>query len=177
MSLKDNLINKLYHPQVKYWNKRLIDISERNIVHYTSLDPSFVADECFVSIFYDGITLDLLSVEIDDDNPIKSHYCLELFTDDKDLGKDCEIVTREILRLKQERYEAERFIAGFCMFEPPPSTVLEVFGDRLGHLCLEDIKLLEWELYDPIGFKTFVEDNQDIITSMQERILLNMITV
>ena len=122
MVVKEGLFNKLYIPQLNYWNGRLKDLSERNVSCYAREDEAFnMDDQSFVAIFYEGDTFNLLPLDEDDD-PV-SPYCLELFTGDPNLVKDMELCAQEINKLKRERYEAQRFLAGLMLFDPPPAAL------------------------------------------------------
>lgn len=183
MVFKDGLFTRLYTPQLTYWNDRLRSISERNVAAYAREDEAFnVDDRSFVAVFYDGETFNLLPMDEDDD-PF-SPYCLELYEQDPQLVKDMVTVAREVKRLKDERYEAQRFLAGLAMFDPNPVDLHRILGDGLSQMCnnvLREhgwvIEEMRWEAHEPAALKTFVEEQKDIVTAMQERVLLNMITI
>jgi len=180
--LKDGLFMKLYIPQIEYWNKRLRDISERNVDAYVRADTAFNQDDkSFVSIFHEGESLNLLP--IDDDDPV-SPYCLELYLGDESLVKDATVVLHEVRKLSKERYESQRFLAGLAMLDPPPAELENILGDGLARMCQNvfldfgwDPAALLWETRTPCALETFVTEHKDIITSMQERVLLNLITI
>jgi len=183
MVVKDGLFERLYTPQLHYWNKRLRSLSERNVACYAREDEAFnLNDQSFVAIFYDGDTFTLLP--LDDDEEPASPYCLELFGNDKELADEFSIVAEEIQKLNRERYEAQRFLAGLMLFDPPPSKLNTILGDGLSRVCHNVIRdygwstdQMQWEPHEPAALETFLSEQQSIITAMQERMLLNMITI
>ena len=183
MVVKDGLFDRLYRPQLEYWNKRLRGLSERNVACYAREDEAFnLDDQSFVAIFYEGDTFSLLPLDEDDD-PI-SPYCLELFGGDKELVQEFDVVSGEIQKLKRERYEAQRFLAGLMMFDPPPAQLVEILGDGLGRVCQNVIRErgwaageMQWAPHEPKALETFLEEQHPIITAMQQRMLLNMIQI
>ena len=183
MVVKEGLFDDLYRPQLEYWNKRLRSISERNVACYAREDEAFnLDDQSFVSVFYEGDTFGLLPLD-DDDDPV-SPYCLELFTGDPELTREFSVVAHEIRKLKQERYEAQRFLAGLMMFDPPPAMLVEILGDGLGQVCQNVIHKrgwaaseMQWDPHEPAALKTYLDEQAPIIEAMQQRMLLNMITI
>ena len=183
MVIKDGLFGKLYIPQIKYWNKRLRSLSEQNVDCYAREDEAFnLNDQSFVSIFFDGEAFNLLP--IDEDEEQASPYCLELYPEDQPLVDEMHIVAYEVYKLKRERYEVQRFLAGFMMFDPPPQTLVETLGDGLSRICQNVLRErgwvaneMQWDPHEPAALETFLKEQQPIITAMQERMLLNMITI
>lgn len=183
MVVKDGLFDRLYRPQLEYWNKRLRILSERNVACYAREDEAFnLSDQSFVAIFFEGDTFSLLPLDNDED-PI-SPYCLELYGGDVSLVDEFTVVAGEIQKLKRERYEAQRFLAGFMLFDPPPAVLQNVLGDGLGRICQNVLRergwvpaQMQWAPHEPAALETFLEEQQGIITAMQERMLLNMITI
>lgn len=183
MVVKDGLFDRLYRPQLEYWNKRLRVISDKNIAAYARCDDAFNADDhSFVSIFFDGETFGLLPLDEDDDPT--SPYCLELYDKDPELVQEMQIVAHEIHKLKRERYESQRFLAGLMLFDPPPAKLASVLGDGLTRICHNVIREndwalteMQWQVSEPDALETFLEEQKPIITAMQERMLLNMITL
>lgn len=183
MVVKDGLFDNLYRPQLEYWNKRLRTLSERNVACYAREDEAFnLDDQSFVAIFYEGDTFSLLPLDEDDD-PV-SPYCLELFGGDPELIDEFDVVAGEIQKLKRERYEAQRFLAGLMMFDPPPALLEEILGDGLGTVCQNVLhergwasSEMLWDPHEPAALETFLEEQQSIVTAMQQRMLLNMITI
>ena len=183
MVVKDGLFDNLYRPQLEYWNKRLRELSDKNVACYAREDEAFnLDDQSFVAIFYEGDTFALLPLDEDDD-PV-SPYCLELYGGDPALVEEFSVVAGEIQKLKRERYEAQRFLAGLMMFDPPPAMLEKILGDGLGTVCQNVIRErgwasseMLWDPHEPAALETFLEEQQSIITAMQQRMLLNMITI
>ena len=182
MVVKDGLFEGLYIPQINYWNKRLRAFSEKNVAAYARDDEAFnLDDQSFVAIFYEGETFNLLPLDEDDD-PI-SPYCLELHGSEP-LVNEFSIIAEEIHKLNRERYEAQRFLAGLMLFDPPPSMLHEILGDGLYRICNNVLRAyswnpdeMKWDPHEPAALATYLEDQQAIIPAMQARLLLNMITV
>lgn len=182
MTVKEGIKEKLYIPQVEYWNKRLRSLSERNCAAYAREDPDLnLDDHTFVGIFFDGMSYNLIPLDEDDD-PV-SPYCLELASD-TELQEEMSTVSQEIQKLKEERYVVERFLSGFMLFDPPPAILQEVFGDALGRACLAILKSagwaheeMQWDVADSAAMQTFLAEQTDIVEAMQQRMLLNMITL
>jgi hypothetical protein len=181
LEIKEGLFERLYRPQLEYWNKRLRQFSERNVAAYAREDEDFnMDDQSFVAIFYEGETFNLLPLDEDDDP--RSPYCLELCENKPGLAEEMAIIAGEIRKLRRERYEAQRFLAGFMLFDPPPEKLEQILGDGLFRICHTILSKkkwthLSWDLREPEAFQTFVTEQQSIITAMQERMLLNMITI
>lgn len=183
MVVKDGLFDRLYRPQLIYWNNRLRTLSQKNVACYAREDEAFnLDDQSFVAIFYEGDTFSLLPLDEDEDPT--SPYCLELFGGDKPLVDEFTIVAEEIQKLNRERYEAQRFLAGLMLFDPPPAKLGTVLGDGLFRVCqnvIRDygwkIEELQWDPQEPTALETYLSEQQSIITAMQERMLLNMITI
>lgn len=183
MVVKDGLFEALYKPQLEYWNKRLRALSDRNIACYAREDEAFnLDDQSFVAIFYEGDTFNLLPLDEDDD-PV-SPYCLELFGGDPELVEEFSVVAGEIQKLKRERYEAQRFLAGLMLFDPPPAMLEKILGDGLNTVCQNVLHSrgwaaseMQWDPHEPVALETFLEEQQSIIFAMQQRMLLNMITI
>jgi len=183
MIVKDGLFDRLYRPQLIYWNNRLRALSQKNVACYAREDEAFnLNDQSFVAIFYEGDTFTLLPLDQDED-PV-SPYCLELFGGNKSLVDEFMIVAEEIQKLNRERYEAQRFLAGLMMFDPPPVKLATILGDGLNRVCqnvIRDygwkIENMQWEPQEPAALETYLSEQQSIIIAMQERMLLNMITI
>lgn len=184
MVVKEGLFERLYIPQITYWNNRLRALSERNVACYAREDECFnLNDQTFVSIFFEGEAFNLLLIDEDDDVSV-SPFCLELYTQDQELLDEMQIVAHEIHKLKQERYEAQRFLAGFMLFDPPPRILETILGDGLNRICQNvlhshgwALDQMQWDPHEPAAFETFLKEQQPTITAMQQRMLLNMITV
>lgn len=180
---KNALMDNLYIRQVDYWNTRLRNASEKNVMSYAREDSAFNADDhSFVALFFDGEVFNLLPP--DEDDVQASPYCLEVYTGDPPLLKEVHILAEQIRKFKVERYIAQRFLAGLAVFEPPPTKLHEILGDglyRICHTALSGFELdytgMNWPTAEPKALDTFVEEQQDIITAMQQRVMLNMITL
>lgn len=183
MVLKDGLFEKLYLPQLEYWNKRLREFSDKNVAAYAREDEAFnLDDQSFVAIFFEGESFNLLPLDQDDD-PV-SPYCLELYDGDKDLVAEFTVIAEEIHKLNRERYEAQRFLSGLMIFEPPPKLVIDLVGDGLGRICENvlrsygwNIDEMKWDPHEPAALETFLAEQKPIIEAMQQRMLLNLITI
>lgn len=187
---KEALFDNLYVRQIDYWNKRLQNASEKNVACYSREDPSFNNDNhSFVSLFYDGEVFNLLPVDEDDEQ--QSPYCLEVYTGDPTLLTEMDTLSSQLRKLKKERYIAQRFLAGLAIFEPPPKILAKILGDGLYRICHNAFlnmilppdnyhvpyPNINWPVSEPEALKTFVNEQQSIIIAMQERIMLNMITL
>lgn len=181
--VKEALFANLYLRQIEYWNNRLRKISDMNVECYSRADPAFNGnDQNFVSLFYDGEVFGLLAPDEDDDQP--SPYCLELYAGDPVLEAEMETLGHELRKLKKERYVAQRFLAGLTIFEPPPEQLEQILGEGLYRIChnalshgIVNYAPLTWPVSEPEALETFVSEQQHIIKAMQERVLLNMITL
>lgn len=181
---KEALYSNLYVRQIEYWNKRLRKVSEKNVECYSREDSAFNTgdDRTFVALYYDGEVFNLLTE--DNDQDYRSPYCLEVYQGDPELLDDMECLCTELRKLKKEQYVAERFLASLTIFEPPPKILHKILGDGLYRIChnaLSDGTVnyidMDWKVSEPEALKTFVNEQRPIITAMQERVLLNMITL
>lgn len=181
--VRDGLYTSLYIPQIKFWNNRLRKLSEKNLACYSRADEAFnLDDQSFVGIFWDGEAHNLIP-EDDDDDPV-SPYCLELFPNDPEMLEEMRIIAAESKKLIREEYEVKRFLAGLLTFEPCPKDLHKILGDGLFLICQNvlrkagwDISVMEWAPHEPAALRTFLEEHKPIVTAMQQRVLLNMITV
>lgn len=182
---KEALIDSLYIRQVTYWNTRLRNASEKNVLAYCREDSAFNNDDrSFVAMFWDGEVLGLLPADEDDDRP--SPYCLEVYQGDPSLLEEIEVLAAQVRKFQAERYVAQRFLASLTIFEPPPADLKEILGEGLYRICHTalsgevgevDYTPLHWPVSEPEALNTFVTEQQSIITQMQERVMLNMITL
>jgi hypothetical protein len=183
---KEAIYYNLYTRQVDYWNKRLQEVSIKNVACYVREDPDFNTGDSrtFVGIWYDGESFTLLTPDNDDD--WNSPYCLEAYEEDKELLDEIKCLCSQLRKLEEERYLAERFLASLTMFEPPPKILKKILGDGLYRICHNafsnpgldvDISNLDWQVSEPEALKTFVNEQQSTIKAMQDRVMLNMITL
>jgi hypothetical protein len=188
VTFKDALFDNLYVRQIEYWNDRLRKASKKNVECYSREDAAFNNDDrSFVALFYDGEVFGLLPADEDDDLP--SPYCLEVYGSDPDLLADMEILCEALRKFKRERYIAQRFLSGLTVFEPPPKVLRKILGDGLYRICHNAFEAVEppeayikfhemdWEVSEPEALDTYVREQQSIIVAMQERMMLNMITL
>jgi hypothetical protein len=61
---------------------------------------------------------------------------------------------------------------------------METLGDGLSRICQNILRErgwaaneMQWSPHEPVAFETFLKEQQPTITAMQERMLLNMITI
>jgi hypothetical protein len=191
---KDALFENLYVRQIDYWNRRLHKASYKNVMCYSREDSAFNNDDrSFVGLFYDGEVFGLLPH--DDDDTVISPYCLEVYQGDPELIEEVCMLASQLRKFKKERYIAERFLAGLSMFEPPPQVLAKILGDGLYRICHNALVQrgnytevsgtvistnfvdMHWPVSEPEALKTYVNQQQPIITAMQERVMLNMITL
>ena len=182
---KDALFENLYGRQITYWNNRLQKISDLNIAAYAREDELFAGDTNFAGIFYDGEVFNLMLFDEDEEEP--THYCLEVYNDPF-IIEEMKLLAVSLRKFKKERYIAQRFLASLTMFEPPPPILEEILGEGLYRICNSAFQKvtpeayipyseITWPVKQPEALKTFVTEQKDIITAMQERVLLNMITL
>lgn len=180
---KEALFSNLYVRQIDYWNNRLRKASKKNLECYSREDPAFNNDDrSFVGLFYDGEVFGLLAP--DEEENETSPYCLEVYVGDPELLAEMHTLSVQLRKFSKERYIAQRFLASLTMFEPPPKILHKILGDGLYRICHNafsdgelDYSKAHWEISEPEALKTFINKQQPIIIAMQERVLLNMITL
>lgn len=183
LCLKDWLLGDLYNKQIAYWNQRLRDISNRNVDIYQNSDAGFFREfDKFVGIYFrDKVYYPLSSIFWGGEFKT-TPYVLELADSDPKLTEEMEVVAQEMDSIKEELHDVTQFLAGFLMFDPPLDVIEEVLGESIGRMCknmveknFEDTRT--WTVINPVEMQDFVNESQDIIEKMQQRKLLNLVTL
>jgi len=173
---KDALMGHLYTAQMKYWNKRLVALSLANVYEQSRDDLTG-----FVAVYFENKTWKLQEIEGETYATCVGTIPL---TENPKLQKEMAAIALNMTELKIEEYEAERFLAGLVVFNPPPDKLCAILGDSLYRVCTTafrqfwtNIDTMSWNTMEPESLETFLEEQHDIIISMQERVMMNLITV
>lgn len=169
------VMTKLYNKQFMFWNSELRELSEEN-----ALSQGRGGDGLQYAIYwnfkrYAFVTKPFASVD-------EKAYCMPLNPRIKEYADRMEEIATELDELHDERYEAERFITNLLTFEAPPERFEKVLGATLYRVVQEPVARWfadcadNWSDNSEFGMRTFVEANQEIITKMNERVMLNLVT-
>jgi len=90
----------------------------------------------------------------------------------------------ELDDIKTERYESERFLSGLVLFNGPPTVFEKVLGNTLYSAVAKQFEehftnfsSPDWSDWSDYSLKTYVNANKHIVDKMNERLLLNLITL
>lgn len=176
----ERIILQLYAGPTERWIRKFSDVSNRNAALRNLHDMVY-------GIHYKGHNYDI-------DEGMFGTPCLPLNLDDPQLVQDAEEVFEEAEQMKNERYQAKRFLAGLflltVMYDElnvvrvmvPLEKLQEALGSALYALVLEIFQ--QFTVADPSTqsnsnllqqFDSFVNENTDILQAMQERMLINLI--
>jgi len=178
-AIKDTLMRKLYQAQLKYWNNRISRLSNLNAMCY---GRKIRSNSPLYSIYFQHKRWQPDHLDWTDN--VESAYCLALHPDFPDMRVEMLEIADEFEKLRNERYEAERFLSGLVLFTAPPERMEQILGHTLYSPCREAIKRFygdytenQWDCNGEFSLRTFVEKNQGILKAMNARILYNLITL
>jgi len=180
--LKDNLISRIYTDPITIWNDSYMRLCFENATSYGRPD--------FHRIYDEGKLWDFLLLAWHTTSPYTwdelgvANNKLVLNPNFPEFRKKMDILKKEYKELEVEKYEAERFFSGLVLFAAPPRIFKEILGDSLYRYCKTDIINIsvaeqseEWNRNAEKAIMTFAKPNKYIVKNMQERMVLNLISV
>lgn len=175
-AIKNAILKKLYQAQLDYWNGKLLDLSRANAVAYGRNDGATYA------IYFRNKRWAPEHVDWTDN--LKPAYCLPLHPSSPNFVIQMGEIADELEELVDEKYEAERFLSSLVLFTAPPNRFKEVLGETLYAVCRADVEGAAggfdqycWNANDDQALQDFVKPNARIIAAMNERVLLNLVTI
>lgn len=176
MRIKTCVMERLYERQLEFWNRKLKELSRENADSY-GRDPS---EE--YAIFFRNRRWVPENLDWTDNEP--PAYCLPLNPKIPDFEKRMAEIADEFEELCNEKYEAERFLSNIVLFAAPPKRYREILGETIYSFVRDELEAYcpgiedrDWEVNNEYSMKEYVEANQRIIKSMNERVLLNLVTL
>ncbi|MEE4244762.1 MAG: hypothetical protein V2I33_05095 [Kangiellaceae bacterium] len=176
--LKKFLLNTLYQEQFSYWTRKLQLLQNENAKSHGRL----IKNHSHVyAIFFNNKrwTADAIM----ENSQSTSAYCLPLNTKIPEFVTRMTEIAEELTELEEEQYEAERFISNLVTFDAPPERFKAILGVTLYRSAKEHInrafntKKDDWNLNNEYSLKTFVKQNQEIIQKINERVMINLVTL
>jgi hypothetical protein len=170
--IRDTLLNRLFKIQIKFWKKKLDPIINTNAANQ-------------------GVGLgNMLGIHYLGKNWRGSRFpavtdCtyLPLASDSSEFEKELLMIVNELAQLEAEEYEASRFLSGLVLFPAPVEVFQKVLGRQLFSECEQEIQnnLLSapnytWDANAQNAIMTYVNHHDYILTTMNQRLLVNLIT-
>lgn len=176
-TIKDTLMKKLYDKQLKKWNIALLHLATQNAVaHGREIEACTVYSIYFRNQQW---TPEPFS-GLDWDNWKVVPSCLPLHDSSIDFIERMERIADELNDIKVERYESERFLSGFVLFNGSPKAYEHTLGNTLFSAIAKEVNEHCGQYGNDIcankSLKTYAKNNVFIIEKMNERLLLNLIT-
>jgi len=187
--IKDTLMTKLFNKQLLFWNNKLHDISYDNAKSFGRLVSSNIENENWWEylIFYRNRKWH--PVYLDTMNDPETAQCLPLNEDQPNFTKRMNRIADELTELREEIYEAERFLSGLVLFNAPPNIFKKIMGDTLFGAIKKELDESTYTVTythpDSIpavmdaefSLQVYADTNVRIIQAMNERIVLNLLTI
>jgi len=172
-------MTKLYDQQLKKWNGALLALGHDNALAYGR-----TIELCTVNSIYFRERKWIPERIADWADWRIAAYCLPLFPDSADFVSRMERIADELNDIKDERYESERFLSGLVLFRvPSPEIYEQVLGSTLFSAIAAEVKIHCRDFVDPdpsehydLSLQTYVTTNAEIVTTMNERLMLNLIS-
>ena len=173
------MTEELYKKQLNYWNKELQGLAYINAVSHGHEHPEpFNSDmDTLGSIVYQGRSWSWVSLDwLDEWRETDYSYPL---SDDEDLQKKVEETTEELLSIKREKYETQRFMSGLSLFDMTNKLLEKILGENLFYIVRPYSKELPTEIEpaEEFALMTYVKKHKTTLEHMNQRVLVNLITV
>lgn len=175
-NIRGALLTKLYNKQYNYWNSALRQLSEEN-----ALSQGRGSDGLHYAVFWKHKPYSWTTTPFAES--VEKAYCLPLNPRIKEYATRMEEIAEELDELWEERYEADRFITNLFTFEAPPKRFAQILGATLYRVVEDNVSAWfadapdNWSDNSEFGIRTFVEANQEIINKMNERVMLNIVSI
>lgn len=173
--IKETVLRRLYDDQFNYWNKELQNLSAENAESQGRRGRGY-------SIFWKNREYAPQTVNWTSNG--EKGYCLPLNPRVPEYTARMLEIAEEFDELAEERYEAERFLSNLVLFAAPPKRLQKILGRTLYRVVQKEIEHwcagfsdADWNVNNEFSLKTFVETNQEIIKKMNERVMLNLVTL
>jgi len=175
--IKDTLMHKLYYKQLQKWNKALLELSRKNSLSLGRTHVSHIPQAIWFR------NKKWLPEELDWSDSVEISFCTQLNPDYPEYAILMAEIADELSEIKTEKYESERFLSGLVLFNAPPNVYEKVLGNTLFSAISSEV-YQHCKHYNGVEFKndckstliTYVKTNTNIIQTMNERLMLNLIT-
>lgn len=174
------MIEELYKRQLKYWNTELQSLAYKNAVYHGHKHKEPFDEEMGIlgAVVHGGRSWSWVSLDWLDEWR-ETEYSYPLFADDEDLAKQMQEVSEELLAIKKEKYETQRFMSGLSLFEMTGKLLEKILGENLFYIVRPFSKDLpaEIEPAEEHALMTYVAKHKVTLDHMNQRVLVNLITV
>lgn len=179
--IKGSLMSRLYEAQMEYWNLRLKKLSQKNAQSFGRSDDDNYA------IYFENRKWKAEFLDWTDNE--STMFCLPLNPECPELKEDMEEIALQFGNLREEKYEADRFLAGLMLFRVPARAFRKILGSTLYTACKPHMENavdsatgrpyyeVEWDEGTKKSLITYMKKNMRIVRAMQERVLFNLITI
>lgn len=175
--VKNDLMDKLYRAQFNYWNKKLKDLCKKNANFHGRYGEKYMI--YFNNRKWEPSALNWLERPVYD-----NYYCLAIHPDHPEIRKDMEAIAEEVTEILDEKYEADRFLAGLFLFPAPAQIFNKILGDTLYNACRTELEKHchkfsneSWDNNSKASLSDYANANTYIVEAMNQRIMLNLITL
>lgn len=180
-NIRAQFLNRLYGKQFKYWNTRLLKLSNRNAIAHGRPRVIGEDDRNRYHLFHNGEVWKPETLDLGDRCDRKA--CLPVHPSFPQYEEEADIVTSELEELIDEKYEANRFILGLITFPMTTWRFREIIGDTLYAACQLTFSRYERLIHSQVNeastvaLDTFVLEHSYIEQLLKERLLVNLITM
>lgn len=174
-AVKTLLIQKLYNKQFMHWNEKLRLLCIENI-HSVGRED----DNLAYAIYWNHKRYSPVNGPFADAD--QRAYCIPLNPHMPQFTERMAEIAEELDGLYEEKYEAERFIANLLSFNAPSKCYEEALGATLYRVVKKAFEDFcdgcgDWDPNRDYKFKMFVEFNKPTIEKMNERVVINLVTL
>lgn len=178
--ISERMIDELYSAQLKFWNHRLQQLAYKNAqCHNHPHEEDFNEDLSILGgIVHKGRTWTWISLDWLDEWR-ETEYSYPLFIGDDKLVADVVETTEELMAIKKEKYETQRFMSGLSLFQVTKKILESILGENLFYIIRPFSKDLPPEVEDAeeVALMTYVKKHKTTLEHMNQRVLVNLITV
>jgi hypothetical protein len=174
-------MTKLYGKQLHLWNEALLQLGVENAY---SLNKNLgIVGYPRYTIYYHNRTWKpvYLNWLAEEDEEV---FGLDLNPAFPEYEKRMSRIAEELTELEDEKYEVERFVSGLVLFNALPKAYAKILGRTLYAAISVEIEQhcasftdVEWETGSNKSLETYANNNKYIITAMNERLMMNLITL
>jgi hypothetical protein len=170
--IKHDILDGLYGTQIRFWNNKLAKLIQKNGQFQGVIIPEAQAAKSAIqdgSNSWTALPVNWLEVAHDPE------YHFPLFPDSPDLEEELHKITRELTKIKKERYESDRFLSAMVMYAPTNLELRTLLGENLYSLVNYTPGGATEEMLAFNTIEEFTTINALILEHMQERVLLNLL--
>lgn len=180
-NVRAKFLTALYGKQFKYWNERLIKLSNRNAIAHNRARTIGEDPKYKYHLFHNGEVWQPETLDPMDRSDRKA--CLPVHPSFPQFEKEADIVTGELEDLIEEKYEANRFIIGLVTFPMTTWRFKEIVGEVLYGACQSTFSQYERLTIHQVcdastaALDTYMLEHSYIDLLIKKRLLTNLITM